>query len=588
MAKTLPHVDVVFVGFGLVGGVIANELSKRATSLKMVALERGQYNRTFPDFTMGHYDEWKYAVQGVLFQRLKEETVTFRNNGSQMALPMREWGAFRPGNEVGGAMVHWNGQLWRFLPHFFKYRTHLTERYGASFLPPDTTIQDWPVTYDDLEPYYTQFDKTFGTSGQAGNLKGQIQAGGNPYEGPRSEPYPQSPNQIAYGPAIFAKAAEELGYHPFPQPSCNSPDAYTNPDGMKLGPCEYCGFCERFGCHAGAKASPIVTVIPHALQSGRVELREYANVFRINHDGQTARSVSYYDASGEEYEQPADLIVIGSWTLNNIRLLLLSQIGVPYDPKSGTGVVGRNFSYQINGAGATGWFDDRILNRFMGSGANGFTIDEFNSDNFDHKDLGFFGGGNIACNNTGARPIQSYGPLPPGTATWGSNWKAAVKQYYNRSVSFGMQGESPAYRQNYADLDPVYKDRWGNPLLRITFNFTDNERKMVRYVAEHVLTKIVSQMGASIQRVSGTLGDFSIVPYQSTHLNGGVVMGSDPTTSVVNKFGQVWGMHNLFVIGASNFPQNAGYNPTGTVGALAFWASDALVTRYLPSPGMLA
>src|SRR5699024_4286638 len=142
-------------------------------------------------------------------------------------------------------------------------------------------------------------------------------------------------------------------------------------------------------------------------------------------------------------------IIVGAYTLSNIHLALLSGIVEPYDPQTGEGVTGRNYSYQLQGATAQGWYDDRILNRFMGSGANGFTIDDFNSDNFDHSDLGFFGGGNIAYNNTGARPIGQSGPLPPGTATWGSEWKSAIKQHYNRTVSFGMQGESPSYRQNY-------------------------------------------------------------------------------------------------------------------------------------------
>jgi gluconate 2-dehydrogenase alpha chain len=583
---TLPKVDVVFIGFGLVGSAIANELGKR-TSLKMVALERGPFRDTFPDFQQDHFDEWRYAVQGQLFQDLSKVTVAFRNDVKQTALPMRQLGSFLPGNEVGGGMVHWNGMAWRFLPYFFEYRTHLEQRYGKDFLPADTTIQDWGITYDELEPYYTQFDKMFGIAGKAGNLKGEIIPGGNPFEGLRSEEYPQPPNKIAYGPSLFRVASEELGYKPFPYPTANSPGAYTNPDGMQLAPCNYCGFCERFGCHVGAKASPIVTTVPSALASGRVELRQYANAFRINHDGGNATSVSYYDAAGREQEQPADLIVLGAFTLENIRLMLLSQIGEPYDPATGKGVVGKNYTYQINGAGATVWYDDRILNRFMGSGANGFCLDEFNSDNFDHKDLGFFGGGNIACNNSGARPILDSGPLPPGTASWGSDWKAAIKQYYNRIVSFGMQGESPAYRQNYADLDPTYRDAYGNPLLRITFNFTDNERKMVKYVAEEALTRIASAMGGAIQQVNDTITDYSIVPYQTTHVCGGTIMGADPSTSVVNKFGQVWDMPNLFVVGASNFPQNGGYNPTGTVSALAFHAVDALVTKYLKDPGKI-
>ncbi len=584
----LPKVDVVFVGFGMVGGIIANEISKRATNLKMVGLERGPFRDTYPDFVVDHHDEWKYAVQGQLFQDYSQETSTFRNDIKQNALPIRQLGSFLPGNGVGGAMVHWNGQTWRFLPDFFVYRTHLEQRYGKSFLPPDTTIQDWGVTYDELEPYYTQFDKTMGISGKAGNIKGQIQPGGNPFEGPRSEEYPQAPYQVAYSPKIFGDAANQLGYKSFIAPSANSPNAYTNPDGQTLGACNYCGHCERFGCHVGAKASPIVTVIPNALKSGRVEVRPFSNVFRINHTGGMATSVSYYDQSGMEQEQPADLIVVGSFTLNNIRLMLMSKIGDPYDPQANKGTVGRNFTHQLGGAGASGWFNDRTLNRFMGSGANGIAMDEFNGDNFDHKDLGFFGGGNISVADSGARPIMSTATLPPGTPAWGSNWKSAVKQYYDTYIAIGMQAEHAAYRQNYVDLDPTYRDAQGNPLLRITMDWTDNERKLVDWVNKNVMQKLIDAVNPAIKRVNGPITSYNSVPYQSTHINGGTVMGADPGTSTVNKYCQVWGMPNLFVVGASNFPQNGGYNPTGTVGALAYHTADAIINQYLKSPGMIA
>ncbi|MEZ4495367.1 MAG: hypothetical protein R2845_00990 [Thermomicrobiales bacterium] len=255
MATVLPAVDVVFVGFGLVGSSIAAELSDK-TSLKMVALERGPYRDTFPDFLQDHFDEWRYAVQSELFQDLSRNTITFRNNDGQTALPMREYGSFLPGNGVGGAMVHWNGQSWRFLDHFFNYRSHLEERYGPDFLPEDTTIQDWPMTYADIEPFYMQYEKTFGIGGVAGNINGELQPDGNQFEGFRSEAYPQGPTKQTYISSLFAEAAGKLGYHTFPTPSGTSAGAYTNPYGLSLGPCNYCGFCERFGCHTGAKSEP--------------------------------------------------------------------------------------------------------------------------------------------------------------------------------------------------------------------------------------------------------------------------------------------------------------------------------------------
>ena len=583
---TLPKTDVVFVGFGMVGSILASELGKH-TSLKMVALERGPYRDTYPDFLQDHFDEWRYSLQGDLFQDLSKNTVTFRNERSQTALPMRNLGSFLPGNGVGGAMVHWNGQSWRYLEHHLNYRTHLEERYGPDYLPEDTTIQDWGVSWEDLEPHYTSYEKTFGIGGKAGNIQGQIQEGGNPFEGPRSEEYPQPPGKKPYNTTLFRDAAATLGYNPFPGASANSTGSYTNPDGQSLGACNYCGFCERYGCHVGAKASPIVTTVPTALASGNLEIRPYSNVHRINHQGGRATSVSYFDESGQLQEQPADLVIVGAFMLENTRLMLLSGIGQPYDPVQNSGVVGRNYTYQTGGANATVWFDDKIMNRFMGAGAASFAMDDFHSDTFDHTGLGFFGGGNISSNNSGARPIENNGPLPPDTPTWGSGWKQTVQQYYNRSVGVGMQGESPAYRQNYVDLDPTYRDAYGDPLIRITFNWTDNERKMVRWIADNPITEIANALGGSKMRVGGDITDYSIVPYQSTHLQGGTVMGIDPTTSVVNTSMQSWDVENVFVIGASNFPQNAGYNPTGMVGALAYKAANDIITRYIPSPGPL-
>ncbi|MEZ4624987.1 MAG: GMC oxidoreductase [Thermomicrobiales bacterium] len=267
--------------------------------------------------------------------------------------------------------------------------------------------------------------------------------------------------------------------------------------------------------------------------------------------------------------------------------MMMSGIGEIYDPAAGTGTVGRNYTYQTGGAGLTAWFEDKIMNRFMGSGATQYAMDDFNSDNFDHTGLGFFGGGSITSGTSGARPIDSNGPLPPGSPSWGSEWKAATAQWYNRSMGVGFQGESPAYRQNHLDLDPTYKDAFGQPLLRMTFDYTDNEVKMIEWVGENVHAKLAEALDATTVVVRNTRGTYSIVPYQSTHCQGGTVIASDPTLGPLNKYCQSWDVENVFVVGASNFPQNAGYNPTATVGGLAFWVADAIINKYLPSPGAL-
>ena len=574
-------VDVVIIGAGWAGGIMAAELTK--AGLSVVALERG-HARTMVDYQHAH-DELRYSLRYEMMQNTALETCTLRHNLSERALPIRQLGSFLPGTGVGGAGVHWNGQTWRFHPHDFTIYSDTLARYGAKKLPEETTIQDWGLTYTQLEPYYDKFEYMAGIAGKAGNIQGELQAGGNPFEGPRSREYPVPPMKDAHGPSVFRDAASKLGYHPFPSPSANLSQVYTNPDGISRGSCMYCGFCETYGCEVGAKADPVVTVLPVALQSGHFELRTEANVFSIQHDGQRATGVLYYDAQGVVQEQPAQLVVLTAYTFNNVRLLLLSQMGTPYNPQTGQGVVGKNYCYQTVATGA-GFFDSQTFHRYMGSGANGYTIDDFNADNFDHSKLDFIGGGSISCYSTGARPIQSL-PVPTGTPSWGAQWKKAIRQYYDHVISLQFLGESLAYRTHYLDLDPTYRDAWGNPLLRITFDWQPQERQMVAFAGAK-MHEILQAAGASKFVAQSTLPDhYSVVTYQSTHNTGGAIIGNDPATSVVNSYCQMWDFENVFVIGASAFPQNAGFNPTGTVGALAYRAADGIVHKYLRSGGLI-
>jgi gluconate 2-dehydrogenase alpha chain len=582
MAKPHAKVDAVIIGVGWVGGIIAHELTK--AGLKVVGLERGT-KRGVANFQRDH-DELAYAIRYELFQDTSRETWTLRHNLREPALPIRQLGSFLPGTGLGGAGVHWNGQTWRFHPRDFTIRTSTIDRYGAGMIPAGMTIQDWGVTYDQLEPYYDKFEKMAGIAGKAGNLKGKLIPGGNVFEGARSSEFPVRAQPDSHPGSLLRKAALELGYHPFPAPSANLPVAYKNPDGVSRGPCTYCGFCERFGCEVGAKADPTVTVIPLALKTGRFELRMRANAFQITNDGKTAKSVLYYDAHGAIQEQPADIVIVASYVFNNARLLLMSKLGTAYDPVSGAGVVGKNYAYQTGGAGATGYFKEKKFRRYMGSGALGTALDDLNADNFDHSGLGFIGGGSVSTGASGARPIQSLS-VPPGTPAFGRDWKIAVKQNYDRVMSVGFQGESPAYQTHFVDLDPTYRDSYGNPLLRITFDWEVNERKMVAYAGSKLL-EIMRAVGPdTIAGGPGSLpAHYDVTPYQSTHNTGGVIMGSDPASSAVNSYLQMWDAENVFVVGACNFPQNAGFNPTGTVGALSYRAAEGIL-KYHKTGGSL-
>jgi gluconate 2-dehydrogenase alpha chain len=585
MATKLKPVDVVTVGVGLTGTILAKELAD--SGLKVVGLERGRWRDTDPDFAMpGVHDELKYVRRHELMQDLSKETITFRNAMNETALPMRSLGSFLPGEGVGGAAVHWGGLTWRFLPWDFETKSRTLARYGKGQVAEDCTLQDWGVTYDELEPHFDRFEYLYGVSGKAGNLQGKIIPGGNPFEGARSQEYPNPPLKTAYSSVLFAKAAQSFGYKPFPVPTAANSRPYKNEYGATINACVYCGYCQFFGCEMGAKGSPQTAVLPALMQNKNYELRALCNVIKVNLDSEKKRAVSvtYVDSRGREFEQPADLVLLTSYVFNNVRLMLQSGIGKPYDPAANTGTVGRNYAYQTPSS-VTLFFEDKNFNNFMGAGGLGLAIDEFNGDNFDHTGLGFIGGGFMQAGSNGARPIEVR-PVPQGTPRWGSEWKKTVAKYFNRSLGITIQGACQSYRTNYLDLDPTYRDAYGLPLLRMTFDRHENETKMSQWLTNKA-AEIGKAIGPAKMNVNPRTGRYTIVPYQSTHNTGGAVMGADPSTSAVNKYLQSWDVPNVFVIGASAFPQNGGYNPTGTVGALTYQALDAIKTKYLKRPGAL-
>jgi gluconate 2-dehydrogenase alpha chain len=588
MATVMKEVDIVFVGFGFGSSMVAKELV--GTGLKMVGLERGFPRYTSPDFQSPEiHDELRFAVRKAMMQDNVREAITLRHSPDQSALPVRRWGAFLPGTGLGGSGVHWNGQTFRFQEWDFVWKSRMQDRYGKKFLDSlDLTIQDWGVTYQELEPFFDRFEHLAGTSGKAGNINGKIEPGGNPFEAPRSREYPTPPLKEQYNGALFRKAATELGYHPYPQPASNLSVAYTNPDGLKLNACVYCGFCERFACEHYAKASPQTIALPILLRSPNFELRTQCQVTQVNRDssGKKATGVTYYDAAGREVFQPASLVVLSMFPFNNVRMLLLSKIGEPYDPETGKGVVGKSYTYQTV-SDVWSYFDQDVnINPFMGSGAIGTMIDDFGGDNFDHGPYGFIGGSYLLAAYTGGRPIETH-PVPPGTPKWGKGWKDAVIKHYNHTGHILVHGSSMPTRRNYLDLDPTYRDAWGLPLLRMTFDFPENDLRMNRFCTDRGLEIARGMPGSKGVFATPRQRPFDVTEYQSTHNSGGAIMGTDPSSSVVNKYLQSWDIPNLFVLGASAFPHNGTYNYTGTLMALNLHTADVIRNRNLKSPGPL-
>ena len=585
MARQAPKKDVVIIGLGWTGSILGMELANEG--LDIVALERGADRNTVPDFRYPDVaDELKNGIRNGFMQKPRKSTLTIRRNLSETALPYRVLGSFLPGDGVGGAGVHWNGQTWRPQEVEYRLRSYVEETFGGSIIPEGMQLQDWGVTAKELEPYLTRFEYVLGISGKVGNLNGQIIDGGNPFEAPRSKDYPLPPLPNTYDAELFAGAARAMGYHPFPRPAANASAAYVNEYGMQLGPCNYCGYCERFGCLNYSKASPQTCVLDALKRKPNFEYRVNAEVLRIEKapDGKTATGVTYYDeAASEEVFQPADLVLVCAYSLHNVHLLLLSQIGTPYDPATGEGVVGRNYAYQMTG-GTSLFFKNKVFNPFIGTGAGGMTIDDFSVSKIDFAAEGFIGGSYITGTHSGGRPIEQM-PLPPGTPSWGSGWKKAVGTWYGHAMNIGSHGSNMAYRDTCLDLDPTYKDRHGRPLMRMTFDWKANDIRMTQFMKAKI-EPIAKSLNPDIMNSSYKSDGvhYDVRPYQTTHNVGGAVAGTDPKTSAINRYLQSWDVHNVFVMGASAFPQNLQYNPTGAVGGLAYWAAEAIRRDYLPNP----
>jgi len=301
----------------------------------------------------------------------------------------------------------------------------------------------------------------------------------------------------------------------------------------------YCGYCQFFGCEMGAKASPQTAVLPNLMQQKNFELRTHANVTRVNLDARRKRAigVTYVDSRGREFEQPAEMVLLCSYVLNNVRLMLLSGIGKPYDPAANTGVVGRNYAYQTPSS-VTLFFEDRVFNQFMAAGGMGMTIDEFNGDNFDHSGLGFIGGGffpggdqRLAADR-GAAGAARHAALGRRNGSGGGDLLQPL-------FPITIQGACQSYRGNYLDLDPTYRDAYGLPLLRMTFDRRENEHKNVAVAHRQGGTDRQGHRPVEDERRPAHR-EVHHRPYQSTHKHGGAIMEPTPRPAPVNRYLQSW------------------------------------------------
>jgi gluconate 2-dehydrogenase alpha chain len=559
MANPLPKADVVIVGLGAAGGIAAYVLAK--AGVKVVGIEAGPHLGV--EEIISHYDEQDNGWDGQ--PKYNKEVPTWRPDPkSPTAPPLVP--PILMANMVGGTTNHYGTQNWRLRADDFLIRSTTVDKYGESVLPAGSAIADWPLTYEELEPYYDQVEYLIGVSGKAGNIKGEIVDGGNPFESPRSREFPLPPVQKSGYTTLAAETMTELGYHPFPQPTAILSQEF---DGRPA--CSYCGYC-GMGCWNESKSSTLVTSIRKAEATGNLEIRANSRVMKIlsNDKGQVT-GVTYLDDKGQEQEQPAGVVILSTYIYENNRLLLLSTSDFyPNGLANNGGQVGKYYMSHAY-VGRNGLFPGKRLNLWGGTSGQATAMDDLNGDHFDHTGLGFIRGGVIFA-GTGALPIGKSQTLAPSAPKWGGAYKKWVHENADSVGSILAQVEPLAYDAYFMDLDPTKKDPLGVPVLRVTYDFGDNENAATTYLDDK-LDEILKAMGAT-----ETWPSFPArTPVGiNSHAYGGTRMGDDPATSVVDKYGLAHEAPNLMVLGGSTFPAVSGYNPTETIEALAWHAAEYL------------
>src|SRR6266513_1800661 len=565
--------DVVIVGVGAAGGILAAELGK--AGMKVIGLERGPRHVT-ADFAA--QDELRYFQRQDTRPDVKRQPVTWRRNPNERAVPLP---TLSYGNQAGGGTVHYGSVSWRFHEDDFRARSQTIERYGASAIPEDSSLADWPLMYADLEPFYDRAEYELGVSGKAGNLPGRKIDGGNGFEAPRRREFPLPPLVVDQAGAVFDAAAKKLSYHPFSTPRAILSKAYKGRPG-----CTYFGFCQAFGCHVGAKSSILVTVLPQADATGNFKLITGAMCYRVNSDNSgRVTGVAYWGPDGSDNTIEAELVILTPFIYDNTRLLLLSKTDkFPNGLANSSGQVGKHLTAHMM-PNVYVAFDDRHINNYMGPSAQKHTIDDFNADNFNHADVGFIRGSQISVGtgNLEGGPSSLTTTAPPsGVPRWGAAYRDFLAKYYARHAAMVAQTENLPYADQTIDLDPNVRDAWGLPAPRLTYDWRrPNEVARIEFLARK-LEELGRAMGAThVWRAPSGSGA------PGAHHEGGTRMGADPKTSVVNRYGQSWDIPNLFVIGSSTFPSMSGFNPTLTIQALAYMSADAIVNRYKKNPGPL-
>jgi choline dehydrogenase-like flavoprotein len=543
----MKRVNAVVVGAGAAGGIVAKELS--AAGLSVVLLERGKWY-TSNDCRKDDLRNQRTTVLGNAFgpeDQGNPRVLVDADGVANIMLPS-EGGYQNNAACVGGGTLSYGAMAWRYLPQDFRMRS----TYGA---PAGSSLEDWPISYDDLEPYYEKAEYEIGISGDDS---------GTPFRGPRRRPLPMPPLPPNREYQILEPAAKRLGLHPFPIPMARNSVLYNG-----RGPCMRCRWCVGFACEVDAKNGSQNTVIPVALATGNCELRTECMTREILTDDRgRARGVAYYDAEGHLQEQLSDIVIVSACAIESARLLLNSKSRLfPSGLGNNRDQVGRNLQGH-HYTGALGFFDFDTYDD-VGPGAS-IAVSDYN-----HGTPGLCGGGMLA-NEFIRLPIQMVDRMPSGTPRWGLAHKQAMRCNFKRNIAVMGPTQQIPTADARVTLDPTVRDKWGIPVARISGNVHPVTFEIGLVQAQRAEAWLKEAGAASTIINAGKPTTVSAGQHQA----GTCRMGNDAQDSVVNRNCQLHDVDNVFVIDSSVHVTNGGFNPALTIMAIAYFASEALVRSW--------
>ncbi|MGB7592308.1 MAG: GMC family oxidoreductase [Terriglobia bacterium] len=545
----LKRVDAVVVGAGAGGGVVAKELA--TAGLRVALLERGKWYSPADCRKDDLYNQ-RTQVLGAKFGPDDERNprVLVEQDGRETIVVASDGGYSNNAACVGGGTFSYGAMAWRYMEKDFRMRS----TYGAV---EGSTLEDWPIDYSDLEPYYEKAEWELGVSGDVTN---------NIFQAPRKKPLPMPPLAPNKEYQILFPAAKRLGLHPFDIPMLRNTVPYNDRRS-----CMRCRWCVGFACEVSARTGTHNTVIPAALATGNCDLRTECMVKEILLDSQgRGAGVAYFDAHGRLQEQPAGLVIVCGGAIESARLLLNTKhrlfpngLGNRYD------WVGRNLQSHSY-SGATGLFDYDTYDD-LGPGASIAVCD------YNHGNPGLAGGAMLA-NEFIRLPYQFMAQVPPWVAEWGQEHKEFVRSAFKRTIAIlGPVQEMPLFDAR-VQIDSKVKDYWGIPVARLSGGRHPHTIEIGRFIAGKAEAWL---------KEAGAIHTWKRVPGRSLsggqHQAGTCRMGADPKTSVVDRNCKLHDIDNIYMIDASVHPNNGGFNPVLTILANAYRASANLVKSWKSS-----